>query len=219
VLGGLRRAPAAGGPSSGGPRRPGRRVVLVSLAAALAAIVAGVVAIQALSGGAASGGTTSATSSASPSGARRQAAVGLSGLLAQSVSDRAAVTAAAVDVRACGSSLRQDARTFSHEASSRQQLLAKLAGLPGRSALPAALLQNLTSAWQASAQVDTDLARWTQDNIARGCHRGHGARSDAYLRASDVPEGQATVAKKAFAAEWNPIARQYGLATYQRSQL
>jgi hypothetical protein len=80
------------------------------------------------------------------------------------------------------------------------------------------MLQDLTSAWQASAQVDTDLAQWTQDNIVRGCHH-HRGRSDAHLRASAVPESRATVSKRAFAAAWNPIARQYGLRTYQRSQL
>jgi hypothetical protein len=90
--------------------------------------------------------------------------------------------------------------------------------MPGRSQLPAAMLQDLTSAWQASAQVDTDLARWAQDNATRGCHH-HRGRSDAFLRASGAPEARATVAKRAFAAQWNPIARQYGLTTYQRNQL
>jgi hypothetical protein len=189
----------------------------VVVAAALVAIVAGVVIIQALSGSAVAGGTAGATPSASSPEARRQAAVGLSGLLAQSVTDRADVTGAAEDVRGCGPSLHQDARIFTRAASSRQHLLSRLASLPGRSLLPAAMLQDLTSAWQASAQVDTDLAQWTQDNIARGCH--HRGRSDAHLRASAIPEGRATVSKRAFAARWNPIARQYGLKTYQRSQL
>ena len=52
---------------------------------------------------------------------------------------------------------------------------------------------------------------------ARGCH--HHSRSDAFLRASYVPEAQATVGKQAFASLWNPVARQYGLTTYQRNQL
>ncbi|HET9968715.1 MAG TPA: hypothetical protein VFQ68_10790, partial [Streptosporangiaceae bacterium] len=97
-------------------------------------------------------------------------------------------------------------------------LLSRLASMPGRSQLPAAMLQDLTSAWQASAQVDTDLARWAQDNATRGCHH-HRGRPDAFLRASGTPEARATVAKRAFAARWNPIARQYGLTTYQRNQL
>jgi hypothetical protein len=212
MLGGLRLAPA-----SGGSRRPGRPLVLVIVAAALVAVVAGVVIFRALSDGNAAGGTSGATPSASSQDARGQAAVRLSVLLAQSVTDRAAVTGAAEDVRGCGPSLRQDARTFARAASSRQYLLSRLASLPGRPLLPAAMLQDLTSAWQASARVDTDLARWAQDNIARGCHRS--TRSDAHLRASYIPEGRATAGKRAFATLWNPIARQYGLTTYQRNQL
>jgi hypothetical protein len=217
MLGGLRRPPASGGSQRRPGRRPGRRPVLVGVAAAFAAIVAGIVIIQALSGGTPASGTTGATSSASSPDTRRQAAAGLAGLLGQSVTDRAAVTSAAEDVRGCGPSLPQDARTFAHAASARQRLLSRLASLPGRSSLPAAMLQDLTSAWQASAQVDTDLSRWAQDNMTRGCR--HGSRSDASLRASDIPESQATVAKRAFVTRWNPIARQYGLTTYQRSQL
>ncbi len=187
------------------------------VAAAFVAVVAGVVIFRAHPGSAAATGTTGTAPSASSQDARRQAAVRLSGLLAQSVTDRAAVTGAAADVRGCGPSLHQDARTFARAASSRQRLLSRLGSLPGRSLLSAAMLRDLTSAWQASAQVDTDLARWAQGKIARGCHRS--SRSDARLRASYIPESKATVGKQAFASLWNPLARQYGLTTYQRNQL
>jgi hypothetical protein len=209
----LRSAAASAGPR----RRPGRRLVVAVAAAAIAAVVAALVIMQSLSGGSAASGTTGPTATASPPDARRQAAVRLAGLLALSVTDRAAVTRAAEDVRSCGPSLHQDAQIFAHSASSRQQLLSRLATLSGRSALPAALLADLTSAWQASAQVDTDLARWARDNIARGCR--HGSRSDTYLRASAIPESRATAGKLAFATRWNAIARPYGLTTYQPSQL
>jgi hypothetical protein len=215
MLGDLRLAPASGGPRR--PRRPRGPLVPVIVAAALVAVVAGAVIFRALSGGTSTGATSSTTPSASSQDARRQAAVRLSGLLAQSVTDRAAVTGAAEDVRGCGPSLGQDARIFARSASSRQHLLSLLASLPGRPLLPAAMLQALTSAWQASAQVDTDLARWTQDNIARGCH--HSSRSDASLRASYIPEDRATAGKRAFAPLWNQIARQYGLTTYQWNHL
>jgi len=228
MLAGLRATRGPGGPR--GPRRSfgslgslgSRRPLLVVVAAAAAvAIVAGIVLIHALSGSPPASGATGTAGGTSPGSApdtRRQAATRLDALLAQSVTDRAAVTNAAEDVRGCGPSLSQDARTFAHSASSRQQLLSRLASMPGRSQLPAAMLQDLTSAWQASAQVDTDLARWAQDNATRGCHH-HRGRSDAFLRASGAPEARATVAKRAFAAQWNPIARQYGLTTYQRNQL
>jgi hypothetical protein len=209
MFGDLRQAPAAGG-----LRRPRRPLVPVSAAAALLALVVGIVIFRPHAGSAAATGTAPSTSSQDM---RRQAAVRLSGLLAQSVTDRAAVTNAAEDVRGCGPSLRQDARTFTRAASSRQHLLSRLESLPGRSELPAALLRNLTTAWQASAQVDTDLARWAADTMARGCH--HNSRSDAGLRASVAPESQATAGKHAFARLWNPVARGYGLTTYQPSQL
>jgi hypothetical protein len=209
MLGDLRQAPA-----SRGPRRPRRPLVPVIVAAALLAVVAGIVIFRPHAGSTAATGTAPTTSSQDT---RRQAAVRLSRLLAQSVTDRAAVTNAAEDVRGCGPSLRQDARTFTRAASSRQHLVSRLESMPGRSLLPAELLRNLTTAWQASAQVDTDLARWAADTMARGCH--HKSRSNAGLRASYAPESRATAGKHAFARLWNPIARQYGLTTYQPSQL
>ncbi len=212
MLGGLR--PEL---DSGGPRRPVRPLVVVVAAAALVVVVAGVLIFLAHPGSTAASGTTGTTPSASSQDARRQAAVALSGLLALSVTDRAAVIDAAEDVRGCGPSLRHDARTFASAASSRQRLLSRLGSLPGRSLLPAAMLQDLTGAWQASAQVDTDLARWAEDKTARGCHRN--GRSDAGLRASYVPEGKAIAGKRAFAGRWNPVARRYGLTTYQPNQL
>ena len=211
MLGDLRLAAA---PAS--PRRSRRPLVPVIVAAALVAVLAGVVMFRAHSGSTAASGTTGTTPPASSQDARRQAAVRLSGLLAQSVTDRAAVIDAAADVRGCGPSLRQDPRAFATAASSRQRLLSQLRSLPGRSLLPAAMLRDLTGAWQASAQVDIDLARWADDMVARGCHRN--SRSDASLRASDVPQGQATAGKQAFASLWNPVARRYGLTTYQPSQ-
>jgi hypothetical protein len=212
MLGGLRPAPA-----SGGPRRSRPPLIPVIAAAALVAVVAGILIFRAHSGSTAASGTTGTTPSASSQDTRRQAAVRLSGLLAQSVTDRAAVIDAAEDVRGCGPSLRQDAQTFARAASSRQRLLSRLGSMPGRALLPAAMLQDLTGAWQASAQVDTDLARWAEGKTARSCHRN--SRSDAYLRASYVPERQAIAGKQAFASLWNPVARRYGLTTYQPNQL
>ena len=43
--------------------------------------------------------------------------------------------------------------------------------------------------------------------------------SDPGLPGDDTPNQNATTYKTAFAAEWNPIAAQYGLTQYQQEQL
>ena len=148
---------------------------------------------------------------------RRQAAQALAGLLAQSGTDRAAVTQAFNAVADCSPGLSQDETTFSTAASSRQALLGKLAALTDRSALPASMLQDLTTAWQASGQADQDFANWTQDEISHGCSTNY--QSDASYRAAMVPDKQATKDKKAFAALWTAIANEYGLPSYQYNQI
>ena len=148
---------------------------------------------------------------------QRQAAQALAALLAQSGTDRAAVTQAVNAVAACSPGLSQDETIFSNAASARQVLLGKLAGLPDRSALPASMLQDLTTAWQASGQADQDFANWTHDEISQGCSTND--QSDASFQAATVPDNQATKDKKAFAALWTVIANQYGLPLYQYNQI
>ena len=148
---------------------------------------------------------------------RRQAAQALAALLAQSGTDRAAVTQAVKAVADCSAGLSHDETTFSTAASSRQALLGKLAALPDRAALPAAMLQDLTAAWQASGQADQDFAEWTQDEISHGCSTSY--QSDASYQAAMVPDDQATTDKKAFAAQWTAIANEYGLPSYRYNQI
>ena len=147
----------------------------------------------------------------------RQAAQDLAVLLAQSGTDRAAVTQAVRAVQDCSPGLSQDETIFSNAASSRQALLGQLAALPDRSALPAAMLQDLTAAWQASGQADQDYANWTQDEISQGCSTND--QSDASYRAATGPDDQATKDKKAFAALWTAIADEYGLPLYKYNQI
>lgn len=96
-------------------------------------------------------------------------------------------------------------------------LLGKLAGLAGRSALPASMLPDLTTAWQASGQADQDFANWTRDEISHGCSTNY--QSDASYRAATGPDDRATTDKKAFAALWTAIANEYGLPGYQYNQI
>jgi serine/threonine-protein kinase len=161
---------------------------------------------------------SSPAADSSPAGpARQQAARALAALLAQNGTDRAVVTQAVSAVAACSSGLSQDETIFSNAASSHQVLLGKLAALPDRSALPAPMLADLTTAWQASGQADQDFARWTQDEIAHGCSTSY--QSDAGYQAARAPDDQATTEKKAFAALWTAIADQYGLPLYQYNQI
>ena len=147
----------------------------------------------------------------------RTAALGLATLLAQTAADRSSIVTAVGAVEGCTATLGQAPQVFQTAAASRQRLLQQLAGLPGRSALPAPMLQELTGAWQASAAVDQDLGRWAQDEVARGCQPGDHA--DANFQASSAPDVQATNDKTAFVAMWNAIAAKYGLTRYGTSQL
>jgi hypothetical protein len=173
-------------------------------------------------GQSASAGGQSATATASASATstlppRQQAAKALAALLAQSVTDRSAITGSASDVDQCGTNLSQDAQTFGNAATSRQNLVSQLAGLPARTALPASMLQDLTQAWQASASADQDLSQWAQDESSAGCTPNDHA--DPHFRAAKRPDKQATSAKQAFVSQWNPIASTYGLTSYQWNQL
>jgi zinc-ribbon domain len=158
--------------------------------------------------------SVAATSSQPP---EQQAANSLATLLAQSVTDRNSIQTAVNDVNQCGPTLSQDLQTFENAATSRQQLLSQLASLPTRSALPASMLQALTGAWQASETADQDLGQWAHDEGSQGCTQND--QSDANLQAATGPDDQATADKMAFVSQWDSIAAQYRLTTYQWNQL
>jgi hypothetical protein len=147
----------------------------------------------------------------------QQAAQQLGDMLAQSGSDRTAITQAVSDVRDCGPSLSQDPQVFQSAASSRTTLLAELANMAGASTLPAPMLQDLSGAWQASVDADKDFARWADDEVTHPCVQND--NGDPGLVAAKGPDAQATTDKKAFVSMWDTIAMQYGLTTYTWEQL
>ena len=161
--------------------------------------------------------TPVSTPSPSQSPAEEQAASALSRLLTQSVSDRSAINQAYNDVSACGSLLSQDQQTFQQAASSRQSLISQLSSLPDAQSLPAAMLSDLTGAWQASQQVDQDYAQWANDENSQGCTSQD--YTDPSYEAADSPNQQATADKTAFVGLWNPIASKYGLPTYSQGEI
>jgi hypothetical protein len=163
-------------------------------------------------------GTPSAgTGSPSPAAAERQAAASVAGLLGRSVADRAAISGAAADIDRCGPQLAADPTVFDDAVASRKSLLASLSALPGRAALPAALVTDLTGAWQASISADQAYATWARDEIAKGCKAGD--TSDPGYQAAQAPDIAATKDKTAFTSAWNPVAARYGLTPYQPGQL
>ncbi len=221
--------PPAAGAADGAEQAeggPGRRPLLL---AGLIALVAAVIVVPALLithslHGITGGGTTAAqptakqpTDGGTAAPSQRSAAAGLAALLAQTATDRSSIVGAVGAVEQCTAALGQAPQVFQNGAASRQRLLQQLASLPGRSALPAPMLQLLTGAWQASAAVDTDLGRWAQDEATRGCKPDDHA--DANFQASSAPDSQATNDKTAFVAMWNAIAAKYGLTRYATSQL
>jgi hypothetical protein len=147
----------------------------------------------------------------------RQASSTVAGTLAGSVTDRTAINNAYNDVYNCGPGLHGDAAVFTRAVSSRRALLASLATMPGRAALPPALLTDLTNAWQASMAADQGLATWADDEVTQGCVAGD--TSDPGYRTTIAPDDEATEYKTDFTTEWNPIAARYGLTTYQQGQL
>jgi uncharacterized lipoprotein len=48
------------------------------------------------------------------------------------------------------------------------------------------MLQDLTTAWQASGQADQDFVKWTQDEISQGCSTNY--QSDVSYQATTVPD-------------------------------
>ena len=161
---------------------------------------------------------SSASASAPPSAVTEQrAASAVAGMLASSVADRTAIDNAYNDVDSCGPNLGSDAAVFTRAANSRRTMLASLASMPGRSALPPALLSNLANAWQASMSADQGFATWANDEATQGCVPDD--TNDPGYRATITPDNEATQYKTAFAAQWNPIATRYGLTTYQQNEL
>jgi hypothetical protein len=55
------------------------------------------------------------------------------------------------------------------------------------------------------------------DEISQGCSTND--QSDASYQAATVPDDHATTYKKAFAALWTAIAKEYGLPLYQYNQI
>lgn len=169
---------------------------------------------------AASGATSPAASPAAstsvPAVTEQQAATNVAAMLHQSVSDRSAINQAYDSVLACGPQRTSAPAVFTNAANSRQKLLAGLGTMPGRAALPPAMLSDLSQAWQASIDADLAFAQWANDELAACTPNDTGS---AAYQATVTPDTNATKYKTAFVAQWNQLAAKYGLTQYKQDQL
>jgi hypothetical protein len=236
--GGLQRMPA--------PRPSRRRPVLPMILGGVGVVAIAVVAVVLLSRhpGNASAESASPTStthaaaattpaarpSAAPSAARGpdlaellatprgKAATALAALLGQAARQVGPMSGVMADVRDCGSKLQADRLTFAQAAGDREQLLSRLARMKDRSALPAAMLADLTDAWRAEVLEYTDLAHWANDAVNDGCDKASIA-SDANLIDSAGPKSQSKQDATSFVRSWDPLAGEYRLTIYPYYQI
>ena len=218
----FQQAGGRGAPGSPrGWRSRGPLLPILAIGGVAVAAIAGLVIATSGSGGSSPSAASSSSATTTPAqasaAAQKAAAQQLNTLLSQSGNDHSDVVGAVLSVEAC-KSLRAARTTFATAAANRTNLLSKLGTLSNRSALPPALLADLTSAWQASAQADTDLHDWAQNLISGGCHKGK-THDDPKYKDSLGPDTTASSAKARFTTEWKPLAQKYDLPVYKTGQL
>ena len=216
-------------------RRPARRGWLIAAAAVavLASVGAGAFVAGKIGpghGGAptASGGTSpagatssvtspSATVTQPPPGAAAMATLG--SYLARSASARSTVQPAITGVQQCSESPASGEATLQQAIDTRQDVLNALptlsvSGLPNGSQL----VSTLTTVMHDSITADKDYQGWMRDFASSGSPCGSDPSQDQnYAAAVDV-SGQATIAKDAFVAIWDPMAPRYGQQPYSSTQ-
>ncbi|MER5637162.1 hypothetical protein ABT095_09405 [Kitasatospora sp. NPDC002227] len=136
----------------------------------------------------------------------------LDDLLAQGENAKAPIGNAVAQVRSCtAGSAAAAVKVLDAGATQRDQLVASLAKL-SVSDLPggADLSQLLKTAWQRSAEVDRAYAAWARTVASQGCANGKAPVTADLQRTTDL-NPQATQAKQAFVAKWNPLAGSLGL--------
>jgi hypothetical protein len=159
---------------------------------------------------------TNAVESHSPSpsaiGDPRAQAIAIDALLDESVAGRARLSSAINDINACDvtSATRADIQAA---IDSRANSITRLDALEV-GAIPegAALKADLRAALSASHAADVAYLAWVQA-AGTNCPR----TTDATFAAVTAANAQATQAKTAFVAKWNPVATRYGLPKTNRS--
>ena len=215
-------------------RRPARRGWLIAAAAAAVlasvgagAFVAGKIgpghgAAPTASGSTSPAGATSSFTSPSatvtqPPGAAAMATLG--SYLARSASARSTVQPAITGVQQCSESPASGEATLQQAIDTRQDILNALptlsvSGLPNGSQL----VSSLTTVMQDSIAADKDYQGWMRDFASSGSRCGSDPSQDQNYAAAVNVSGQATIAKNAFVAIWDPMAPRYEQQSYSSTE-
>jgi hypothetical protein len=215
-------------------RRPARRGWLIAAAAAAVlasvgagAFVAGKIgpghgAAPTASGSTSPAGATSSFTSPSatvtqPPGAAAMATLG--SYLARSASARSTVQPAITGVQQCSESPARGEATLQQAINTRQDILNALptlsvSGLPNGSQL----ISTLTTVMQDSIAADKDYQDWMRDFASSGSRCGSDPSQDQNYAAAVNVSGQATIAKNAFVAIWDPMAPRYEQQSYSSAE-
>lgn len=221
-------APAAPRGAAGGTSSPGRAgAVLGWIVLGILALVVWQVAVHrdtgssgaigsgasssgATSGGAADGGATGPPRTESaPADTREKQAAALHTLLERNTDRRSGVSDAVQSLLRC-SSLQEDRRVFEDAADARAGLVRAVDEL-SLDQLSGDLATSLRRAWRSSEEADRAYVRVVDDvsgNCSASAVTGTSAWQDAASASAD-----ATAAKQAFVAAWNPLAREFALST------
>jgi hypothetical protein len=143
----------------------------------------------------------------------------LGSYLTRSASARSTVQPAITGVQQCSESPARGEATLQQAIDTRQDILNALpalsvSGLPNGSQL----VGTLTTVMQDSIAADKDYQGWMRDFASSGSPCGSDPSQDQNYAAGVNVSGQATIAKNAFVAIWDPMAPRYGQQSYSSGQ-
>jgi len=163
------------------------------------------------------GSKNSVTTTTNPAASESAQANTVAGLVSQSESARANLGNAISAIGSCGD-ITGAVATLQSDAATRDTLATAVASLDVSSVPNGSLARSdFQQAMQFSAQSDRNYAAWGNYVLATGSCQGT-APQDANWSAAQRSDTQATQAKTAFVAVWNPEAQKLGLAMVQANQ-
>jgi RNA polymerase subunit RPABC4/transcription elongation factor Spt4 len=156
----------------------------------------------------------------------RAAMVDLDGIVAQSSQGRGQVGTVVAGVKACTINPEEASRQINNVIANRQSVLNQVNALNTRANSQVASLQSqLRTAIQASIDADVHYRDWMvylytdyYYTIPVGCPSGS-APTNASYDAGNSASSQATNAKRAFVAAYNPLAQNQGLRTWSDTEI